>query len=303
MPGDDDDDGQQANKPQATSSTQKDTTTSTQEPSSSSPSGRKVPRSAIYVVLAAVMLVFVAASLGRFCGTGNCSSSWGSSSDGASSREASPSSTTGTDDSAGADADPVVDDLPPSASPTSSPPTTAVPTSILQQSLRSAAISEFIDSITLSAGGTIDYYPGSADAVTAEEQAVQWLITEDPLQLSVGDDSDQLFRLQQRYALLTLWFQNNVTITGGPWTESSGWLLAEDECDWFGITCVRGVVTALELEENNINGRIPDDLGLLTSLITLDLNFNDLSSTLPVSIGQLSNLELLHVPSRRIVSS
>ena len=100
--------------------------------------------------------------------------------------------------------------------------------------------------------------------------------------------------------MLTLRFQSTV-----PWTISTGWLVAADECNWFGITCnvkdfgngigVQNAVTAIDLPSNNLGGRIPADLGLLRSLRRIDLRFQSsngaLSGPLPASIGQWSDLE------------
>jgi len=81
---------------------------------------------------------------------------------------------------------------------------------------------------------------------SSQERAANWLIQNDPLELTV-DTAEKRSRLVQRFALLTLWFE-----TSGTWTNSSGWLSAEDECDWFGIDCVFGSVTAIDMFSNNI---------------------------------------------------
>jgi Leucine Rich Repeat len=160
---------------------------------------------------------------------------------------------------------------------------------------RSEAIAAFINSITLTSK-SIAYPPRVNSIATAEEQALQWLIDEDPLNLTALDR----FRLQQRYALLTLWFR---TTRISNWTYSMGWLTAENECKAFGITCIekqvdvggigelQTVVEEIDLYSNNLHGGIPTDFGLLENLKYLDLSYNVLSGSLPDSIGEWTALE------------
>ena len=108
---------------------------------------------------------------------------------------------------------------------------------------------------------------GAADAA-----ALEWLINEDPLQLGV-DTVDVQVRLLQRYALLTLWFSDPEKA----WTDSTGWLEAEDECTWFGVSCSQqdfggqavNVVAQIDMVDNNVKSTLPSDLVLLESLTTL----------------------------------
>lgn len=107
---------------------------------------------------------------------------------------------------------------------------------------------------------------------TAEAAAVEWLTNQDPLRLGTETLSDQ-FRLSQRFALLSLWFADSE----GAWDNSEGWLQAEDECTWFGVTCseqdiggeTANVVTQVELVDNNLQLQLPADLVLLEYLSTL----------------------------------
>jgi hypothetical protein len=108
------------------------------------------------------------------------------------------------------------------------------------------------------------------------------------------------FRIRQRYALLTLWFQQAFTNTS--WTNGNGWLNG-NECgnSWRGIICTsinlggtlgtQNVVTEVYLFNNNMKGTIPADLGILTALTSFDFsNNNALTGTLPASIGQWTTL-------------
>lgn len=52
-----------------------------------------------------------------------------------------------------------------------------------------------------------------------------------------------------------------------------------------------------ELYSNNITGIIPEELGGLTNLVSLDLYLNTLHGTIPDTLGNLGKLRFLYVPS------
>jgi hypothetical protein len=113
------------------------------------------------------------------------------------------------------------------------------------------------------------------------------------------------FRIRQRYALLTLWFQQAFTNT--TWDASDGWLVNANECgnNWYGIGCAsielggnvgkQNIVTTVELLGISMEGTIPADVGLLTALTYLDVDDNALTGTLPASIGQWTALTYFDV--------
>ena len=168
------------------------------------------------------------------------------------------------------------------------PPTSEIlPNSTHRQYARAAGITSFINNMTFSSEN-IAYPPLKG---SSEEQAVQWLIDVDPLQLQAEAEPDQ-FRLRQRYALLTMWFQ----LSGENWTTNAKWLRAENECDWFGVTCdSNDAVSAILLPANNVKGHFPPDIALLVNMVSLDVSFNSLNGTLSDAIGQWTNLEFFHV--------
>ena len=66
---------------------------------------------------------------------------------------------------------------------------------------------------------------------------------------------------------------------GNDWTHHSGWMTSQDPCTWYGITCgshnwPQLHVTHIHLQNNNLNGTIPHELGALTDLVELWLNEN-----------------------------
>ena len=81
---------------------------------------------------------------------------------------------------------------------------------------------------------------------------------------------------------------------GGNWTDNTNWLSEEPLGDWHGVTTdADGRVTRLDLTENRLSGRMPSQLGDLSSLGELRLGNNDLSGSIPPELGKLSALTRL----------
>jgi hypothetical protein len=192
----------------------------------------------------------------------------------------------------------------PTKTPTNVPtkaPTNA-PITLTTQSL----LTSFINNITLSNRSIAPNGP------TPEDRALNYLIVNDTtfnftqlLTLNSMMANIVQFRIRQRYALLTLWFQQAFTNT--TWNVRTGWLVNADECanSWNGISCtsmnlegavgMQDVVTAVGLNYNKMKGTIPVDLGLLTALTYFGVRRNALTGTLPASIGQWTALTSLSV--------
>jgi hypothetical protein len=177
-------------------------------------------------------------------------------------------------------------------------------------------LTSFINNITLS-NQTI-----AVNGPTPEDLALNYLIMNDTtfnfsqlLQLNSMMTNMVQFRIRQRYALLTLWFQQ--TFTSTTWRGTDGWLVNANECDndnsWKGITCtsidlkgdvgMQNVVTAVQLDENNMMGTIPADLGLLTALKFFRVDDNELIGTLPASIGQWTALTSFNVGANTLMGT
>ena len=65
--------------------------------------------------------------------------------------------------------------------------------------------------------------------------------------------------------------------------------------DWLGVVVdgPRGRVTALELTQTGLNGRIPAELGQLDGLVSLRLDRNRLAGPIPPGLGTLAGLRML----------
>jgi hypothetical protein len=99
--------------------------------------------------------------------------------------------------------------------------------------------------------------------------------------------------LEEREALLALY-----KATGGDhWTHHEGWLGPPGtECHWHGVGCGGGGdeavnVIAVDLDENNLGDAIPNELGQLKKLRSLNLDRNHLTEAIPGTLGRLENLE------------
>ena len=81
--------------------------------------------------------------------------------------------------------------------------------------------------------------------------------------------------------------------TGGAnWTDSTNWLSDRPLDEWQGVsTDDAGRVTEINLQENNLTGQIPFEVGNLSSLIILDMDSNRLSGSMPSALGNLANLQ------------
>ena len=85
--------------------------------------------------------------------------------------------------------------------------------------------------------------------------------------------------------------------TDGPnWKRSDNWLSDAPLDAWHGIQVdAEGRITNLVLQENDLRGPIPPELGALSRLRELNLSRNHLTGTIPGELGSLANLESLRL--------
>ena len=72
--------------------------------------------------------------------------------------------------------------------------------------------------------------------------------------------------------------------------------------EWQGVTVdrLRGRVTALDLAQTGLNGRIPPEVGQLDGLVSLRLSRNRLAGSIPSELGGLSRLRTLWLDDNRL---
>lgn len=134
---------------------------------------------------------------------------------------------------------------------------------------------------------------------SAQSQALEWLSAEE----NFTRYSDE--QRMQRFALATLYLS-----TGGhQWTNKEGWLTNSSECKWYFhedivYSCVGKEFNGLGLIDNNLNGTLPMEIGLLTALDTLDISFNrNLRGSIPTTFGNLFALALISMSENELSSS
>ena len=89
-----------------------------------------------------------------------------------------------------------------------------------------------------------------------------------------------------------------ISTGGANWTDNHSWDITItpdlNQLDtWSGVWVKQGWIAYLILNDNNLAGTIPAELGNLTNLQILDIRNNKLTGRLPRSLMQLTNLEIL----------
>jgi hypothetical protein len=181
-------------------------------------------------------------------------------------------------------------------------------TEALNRTERGTLVAEFINVVTLSKKPirllALAGHNQSTRAATPqpemspEERALQWLVYVDSSTLTPNNPASPM-RLQQRYALATLWLQLGLEESLGP----------ESECTWLNVACesvdlgpdlggFMGVVTGLFLGPDvTANFTLPPDQGLLTSLTQVEVLYAPLVGSLPTTIGLWTDLKVFTVES------
>lgn len=71
------------------------------------------------------------------------------------------------------------------------------------------------------------------------------------------------------------------------------WNFTQPLTDWYGVRVIEGRVKHLSLYGNNLRGQLPDEIGYLTGLLSLNIGNNHFDGNLPATIEYLDDLERL----------
>jgi len=112
-----------------------------------------------------------------------------------------------------------------------------------------------------------------------------------PFQVDAATDCASVTEIPQAECEALVALSNS---TDGPnWWPNGGWNKTSTPCNWHGVVCGDGHVTALDLSRNQLSGTIPSELGNLSHLTALNLDLNSLSGSIPSELGNLSHLTAL----------
>ncbi|MBN1481114.1 T9SS C-terminal target domain-containing protein [candidate division KSB1 bacterium] len=139
------------------------------------------------------------------------------------------------------------------------------------------------DSYTITSAGEND--AGRYNCQVTNPEAPALILCSRSMEVAIrgfGIDQDSL-------ALVELYYSTN----GSQWFNAENWLTTEPLSHWHGITVGHGRVVAIQLQNNNLEGPLPADIGAITNLERIDLSGNLLSDTIPHAIGNLVNLTCL----------
>jgi hypothetical protein len=135
---------------------------------------------------------------------------------------------------------------------TTQDPTTPVPTTPVPTTQEEAFLNELLSPVSSDDGEAL------RNTSTPPNKALEWLADDTNLE-SYSDET-----IIQRYALATLYYSTK----GDSWDDNTLWLDSVEECSgWFELSCTTsGTLTVLGLRWNNLEGTVPPEIGLLTSL-------------------------------------
>ena len=116
-------------------------------------------------------------------------------------------------------------------------------------------------------------------------------------------DTDELLQAEddqkvlERDALIALYNSTD----GANWIHNDNWGTDLPLDEWYGVSIdERGHVYSIGLAANNLTGTIPESIGNLVNLRYLNLMNNQLTGNIPESIGNLGNLDNLYLNDNQL---
>ncbi|CUG85118.1 GP46-like surface antigen, putative, partial [Bodo saltans] len=104
---------------------------------------------------------------------------------------------------------------------------------------------------------------------------------------------------EHRYSLMMDFY--NAT-NGAGWTHNNGWSLTPASCltNWYGVYCYYNDVQEIDLPNNNLTGTLPASLGNMSQLVQLSLSSNSITGTLPPEWQSFKLLRYLYLWSNSL---
>jgi len=132
------------------------------------------------------------------------------------------------------------------------------------------------------------------DVTSPQSRAAAWLVEDYALRDPCVDGSTK--QGVQRFVLATFYFSTS----GDSWRNKWGWMGKDEECNWGGVVCnSEGDSISLNIDENGLTGPIPAEISRLTSLTSLALDSNSISSPIPL-ISSLTSLEVIDLDNNEL---
>ncbi len=130
---------------------------------------------------------------------------------------------------------------------------------------------------------------GSYHMETINSKVPGLTILRHAIEVEVKPGGDCLISNAEKQALIDLYTSTD----GENWTNNTNWLTDTPICQWHGVTVVDGKLTELVLSNNNLQGTIPESIGDLKNVEVIRLNHNGLIEVIPSTIGSLGVLKTL----------
>lgn len=118
--------------------------------------------------------------------------------------------------------------------------------------------------------------------------------------VNVGEEENfEETMAKERAALVALY---NAT-DGDNWTNNENWCTDASIDTWYGVSTTRDLVTSISLYDNNLCGTLPVEIGDFSQLKTLNLRNNEITGDLPTEIGNLSRLTTLNLGGNQLTGN
>eukprot|EP00980_Cylindrotheca_fusiformis_P012327 scaffold3017_cov81-Cylindrotheca_fusiformis.AAC.4 len=135
------------------------------------------------------------------------------------------------------------------------------------------------------------------EETSPQYHSLEWLAVEDSRSLNIEDDATELI---ERFSLVTIYFASD----GENWNFQSLWLSILSHCEWYAINCdENGRVTALTLQNGNMHGTLPPEIGNFRNARSIEFSFNSIEGSIPTEIGLLTSATELRLQQNSMVGT